>query len=196
PRGPGDRPDPEYREVSPGYFRTLHTPVLKGREFAEQDDAQHPPVAIISQSLALKYWGTEDPLGRRIRFSEEPGTKWITIVGVVGDVKQTALSDPVLPTLYLPHLQSGFGFGSMMTVLARAAVDALAAAGLALGILGSVVLARTISALSSLLHGVTATDPLTLAAVLLLLLGVAVVACWVPARKATRVDPTVALRGE
>ena len=293
PRGPGDRPDPEYREVSPGYFRTLHIPVLKGREFAEQDDAQHPPVAIISQSLALKYWGTEDPLGRRIRFSEEPGTKWITIVGVVGDVKQTALSDPVLPTLYLPHLQSGFGFGSMMTVLARAAVDAhasladisrrvreldrgqavsearlmedlvseslsaqrfnlrllalfaalavalagvgtfgvmryiveqrtaeigvrmalgaghgqvlgevlreglaLAAAGLALGILGSVVLARTISALSSLLHGVTATDPLTLAAVLLLLLGVAVVACWVPARKATRVDPTVALRGE
>jgi putative ABC transport system permease protein len=291
PHGPGDRPDPEYREVSPGYFRTLRIPVLKGKEFAEQDDAQHPPVAVVSQSLALKYWGTEAPVGRRIRLSEEPDTKWITIVGVVGDVKQTALSDPVLPTLYLPHLQSGWV--SMMTVLARAAVDApasladisrrvreldrgqavsearlmqdlvseslsaqrfnlrllglfaalavalagvgtfgvmryiveqrtaeigvrmalgagrgqvlrevlreglaLAGAGLALGILGSVVLARTISALSSLLHGVTATDPLTLAAVLLLLLGVAVVACWVPARKATGVDPTVALRGE
>jgi putative ABC transport system permease protein len=290
PREGGFLPDPEYREVSPGYFRTLRIPVLTGREFAEQDDAQHPAVAVVSQSLALKYWGTEAPVGRRVRLEEEPG-KWITIVGVVGDVKQTALSDPVLPTLYVPHLQSGWV--SMMMVLARAEVDApasladitrrvreldrgqavsearlmedlvseslsaqrfnlrllglfaalavalagvgtfgvmryiveqrtaeigvrmalgagrgqvlgevlreglaLAGAGLAVGILGSVVLARTISALSSLLHGVTATDPLTLAAVLPLLLGVAVVACWVPARKATRVDPTVALRGE
>ena len=290
PRGTGFLPDPEYREVSPGYFRTLQIPVLNGRAFAEQDDAQHPPVAIVSQSLALKYWGTEDPVGRRVRFPEEPPPPWITIVGVVGDVKQTALSDPVLPTLYRPSLQSGLG---SMTVLARAAVDApaslavisrrvreldggqavaearlmedlvseslaaqrfnlrllglfaaiavalagvgtfgvmryiveqrtaeigvrmalgagrgqvlgevlreglaLAVAGLALGILGSVVLGRTMTALSSLLHGVTPTDPLTLAAVLPLLLGVAVVACWVPARKATRVDPTVALRGE
>ncbi len=63
-------------------------------------------------------------------------------------------------------------------------------------IVGSVVLGRTMTALSSLLHGVTATDPLTLAAVLLLLLAVAVVACWAPARKATSVDPTVALRAE
>jgi len=291
PRGPGGRPDPEYREVSPGYFRTLRIPVLKGREFAEDDDAQHPRVAIISRSLAVKYWGSEDPVGRRVRRPEEPDSKWIRIVGVVGDVKQTALSNPVMPTLYLPHLQSGLV--STMTVLARAAVDAdtsladisrrvreldrgqavsearlmedlvseslsaqrfnlrllglfaalavalagvgtfgvmryiveqrtaeigvrmalgagrgqvlgevlreglaLAVAGLALGILGSVVLARTITALSSLLHGVTATDPLTLAAVLLLLLGVAVVACWAPARKATSVDPTVALRSE
>jgi len=54
---------------------------LKGREFAEQDDAQHPRVAIISQSLAVKYWGSEDPVGRRVRLPEEPGTKWITIVG-------------------------------------------------------------------------------------------------------------------
>jgi ABC-type antimicrobial peptide transport system permease subunit len=68
--------------------------------------------------------------------------------------------------------------------------------GLAFGVLGSIALARTITALSSLLHGVTATDPPTLAAVALLLLGVAVAACWSPARKATSVDPTVALRGE
>jgi putative ABC transport system permease protein len=291
PRGPGDRPDPEYREVSPGYFRTLRVPVVRGREFAERDDSQHPPVAIISQSLALKYWGAEDPVGRRIRISEEPGTKWITIVGVVGDVKQTALADPPLPTLYLPHLQSGLS--STMMVLVRAKVDAqasladisrgvgeldrgqavsearlmvdlfreslsaqrfnlrllglfaavavalagvgtfgvmrnivdqrtaeigirmalgagrgqvlgevlreglgLAVAGLAFGLLGAVVLARTITALSSLLHGVTAADPVTLAAVMLLLLGVAVLACWAPARRATGVDPTVALRGE
>jgi ABC-type antimicrobial peptide transport system permease subunit len=72
----------------------------------------------------------------------------------------------------------------------------LAGVGLAIGVLGSIALARTITALSSLLHGVTATDPPTLAAVALLLLGVAVAACWSPARKATGVDPTVALRGE
>jgi predicted permease len=291
PRGPGDRPDPEYREVSPAYFQSLGIPVLKGREFAERDDAQHPRVAIISQSLALKYWGTEDPVGRRIRLFDDPDTQWITIVGVVGDVKQTALGDAVMATLYLPHLQSGMV--SAMTVLVRAKVDAaasladisrrvreldrgqavsearlmedlvseslsaqrfnlrllglfamlavalagigtfgvmryiveqraaeiggrmalgaghrqvlgdvlregllLAGMGLAIGVLGSIALARTITALSSLLHGVTATDPPTLAAVALLLLGVAVAACWSPARKATGVDPTVALRGE
>jgi predicted permease len=290
-RGPGDRPDPEYREVSPGYFRTLRIPVLRGREFTEEDDAQHPPVALVSQALALKYWGGEDPVGRRIRISTV-GDKdpWITIVGVVGDVKQTALSDPVLPTLYLPHLQTGWG---SMSVFVRAPADArgamagiarsvreldrglavseprlmedlvgeslsaqrfnlrllalfaalavalagvgtfgvmryiveqrtaeigirmalgagrervlrdvlreglvLATAGVALGLLGSVALSRTMTALSSLLHGVTPTDPLTLAAVVLLLLSVTLLACWAPARKATGVDPTVALRGE
>jgi putative ABC transport system permease protein len=289
PRGPGDRPDPEYREVSPGYFRTLRIPVISGREFTEEDDARHPRVAIVSRSLALKYWDTQDPVGRRIRLPEDQAP-WITIVGVAGDVKQTRVSDPVLPTLYLPSLQGGW---NSMTVFVRARADtqasvadiarhvraldaglagsgaqtleqlageslsaprfnlrllglfaALAAAlagigtfgvmryiveqrtaeigirmalgasrsrvlsevlreglglsfaGLALGLLGSVVLARTITALSSLLHGVDPTDPATLAAVVLLLLGVAGLACWAPARKATGVDPTVALRGE
>jgi ABC-type antimicrobial peptide transport system permease subunit len=89
----------------------------------------------------------------------------------------------------------GAGRGQVLREVLREGL-ALAVAGLAFGVFGSVLLARTITALSSLLHGVTATDPLTLAAVLLLLLAVAVVACWAPARKATSVDPTVALRGE
>jgi ABC-type antimicrobial peptide transport system permease subunit len=89
----------------------------------------------------------------------------------------------------------GAGRGQVLREVLREGL-ALAVAGLALGILGSVVLGRTIAALSSLLHGVTVTDPLTLTAVVLLLLGVTTIACWAPARKATGVDPTVALRGE
>jgi len=89
----------------------------------------------------------------------------------------------------------GAGRGQMLREVLREGL-VLAVAGLALGILGSLVLARTMTALSSLLHGVTATDPLTLAAVVLLLLGVTTIACWAPARKATGVDPTVALRSE
>jgi putative ABC transport system permease protein len=72
----------------------------------------------------------------------------------------------------------------------------LAVAGLALGLLGALVLARAVTSLSGLLHGVTPTDPLTVAAVVVLLLTLALAACWAPARKATGVDPTVALRGE
>jgi len=290
PRGPGDRPDPEYREISPGYFRTLRIPLVNGREFTEEDDDQHPPVAIVSRSLALKYWSAQDPVGRRLRLPDDAAERWITIVGVVGDVKQTRVNDPVVPTLYLPHLQTRW---TTMHVFVRAAADAqasvadiarhvraldgqlavsearlmedlvgeslsaprfnlrllglfaalavalagigtfgvmryivdqrtseigirmalgagrsrvlgevlregltLAAAGLALGLLGALALARTVTALSSLLHGVTPTDPLTVAVVVVLLLAMALLACWAPARKATGVDPTVALRGE
>jgi predicted permease len=290
PRGPGDRPDPEYREVSPDYFRTLRIPVLSGREFAEEDDDRHPPVAVVSRSLALKYWGSEDPVGRRLRLPYDAAERWITIVGVVGDVKQTRVNDPVMPTVYLPHLQTrwttmhvfvratadaqasvadivrhvraldgqlavsearlledlvgeslssprfnlrllglfaalalalaGVGtFGVMRYIVEQRTAEigirmalgagrqrvlgevlreglALALAGVVLGLLGSVALARTLTALSSLLHGVTATDPLTLAAVVVLLLVVAALASWAPARTATGVDPTVALRGE
>ena len=89
----------------------------------------------------------------------------------------------------------GAGRGQVLREVLREGLT-LAVAGLVFGVLGTLVLARTVVALSSLLHGVTATDPLTLAAVVLLLLAVAAVACWAPARKATSVDPTVALRGE
>ena len=86
----------------------------------------------------------------------------------------------------------GAGRGQVLREVLREGLT-LAVAGLVFGVLGTLVLARTVVALSSLLHGVTATDPLTLAVVVLLLLAVAAVACWAPARKATSVDPTVAL---
>jgi hypothetical protein len=123
PRGPADRPNPEFRAVSTGYFRTLRIPVLRGREFSEDDDSAHAPVAIISESAASKYWGAADPVGRRIRLHEEPN-RWMTIVGVVGDVKQKSLAARVLPTVYLPHLQSSV---PSMMVLLRADVDVRAA---------------------------------------------------------------------
>jgi predicted permease len=291
---PGDQPpDEESRAVSPGYFRTLRIAVLRGREFDEKDDAQHPPVAIVSQSMASKYWGNQDPVGRRMGLVDDRGAlqRWMTIVGVVGDVKQTSLADPVVPTFYRPHVQATWN--SMMVVVRSAGGDSrlplaairsrlreldreqalfearpmndivdeslsaqqfnlrllglfavlavalagtgiygvmryivgqrtseiglrmalgatqrqvlaqvlregltLAAVGLALGLGASVLLTRTMEALSGLLYGVTATDPLTLAAVIAMLAAVAVLACWAPARKATGVDPIVALREE
>jgi ABC-type antimicrobial peptide transport system permease subunit len=72
----------------------------------------------------------------------------------------------------------------------------LTVAGVTVGVAASLALARAMPALSSLLHDVTPFDPSTIAAVVFVLVGVAVVACWAPARQATGVDPTIALRGD
>ena len=278
----------DYRVASAGYFAAMGIPVLRGRVFDESDKPEAPHAAVISQSLARKYWPNENPIGKRIQFGNMDGDlRLLSIVGVVGDVRGYGLDTDAQPTVYgnalqrppfseisvvvraqadpatlttslsrtvralnseLPvsfrTLQQIFSssldqrrfslviisvfaavaialavmgvYGVMAYAVAertkeigvRMALGAtvgdvlklvmgqggkLIATGVTLGVIGSLLLTRM---LASLLYGVSATDPTTFASVALSLVVVALLAALVPARRATKVDPMVALRCE
>ncbi len=100
---PGQQPDVEYRVASPSYFSTLGIPLLRGRSFDEHDDAQSLPIALINQSLARRFFPGEDPIGKRIKLGPKPEKNpWITIVGVVEDIRHFGLDVPPRPEAYRP----------------------------------------------------------------------------------------------
>jgi predicted permease len=274
-------------EVSPGYFATVGIPLVAGREFGELDTERSPRVAIINETIARKYFRGENPVGRRLGYSQ-PDTE---IVGVVRDARTQTLHDPPVPMVYLPIEQKtasfhtplinmdvrvggdpsqavsaiqesirravpgllvgdvgpmsvrlsrdlsrerivawlAFSFGVLTLFLTglgifgvlangvarrtqeigvRMALGArraevlslvvgqsirLSVPGIALGMFGAAVAARY---LSGILFGVTPLDPMTFAAVFVTFAVVTALASYVPARRATRVDPLVALRCE
>ena len=281
--------------VEGDYFQTLEIPLIRGRFFNDAEMQGKGDAVIISDGMAKRYWPNEDPIGRRLKWGAvESMSPWLTIVGVVGDVKQGPLDAPTRPHTYEtfqhmcvdPHipmcsgrimlvrsqspanavipsarsivqrmdpqqpigrvrvmndiisnslaprrfntwLLAAFGFGALLLAaigvygvisysvsqrtrelgvrLALGAQPAdilrlvlrkglvLAAIGLVIGIGASLAATRL---MSSLLYNVSATDPLTFAAVGALLVIVALVACWIPARRAMRTDPAVTLRYE
>ncbi len=277
----------DYRRASPGYFAALDIPLLRGRLFESTDHPGSEHVAVISQSLARKYWPNEDPIGKRIQFGNMDGDlRLLRVVGVVGDVREqlheeaqptvyansgqrpqpTAFAvivrggsqpntliaamrqtlqnlDPEIPATYRTLSQvfsdsldrrrfnlalfGVFAFIALLlavmgiySVLAytvtqqtreigiRIALGAQAAdvlklivargmrftgIGIVAGIAGALMLRQFVA---SLLYGITTTDPLTFASIAMLLAVVALVACWIPARRATKVDPLKALRHE
>ena len=98
-----------YHTATPGYFRALGTPLLAGRFFSDADKKAAPPVVLINQSMAKKYWGRTDVVGRRIGFGDHPEEKdWLTVVGVVGDVKDKPNSPGAEPAFWWPHQQAPF----------------------------------------------------------------------------------------
>lgn len=275
--------------ISPEYFDAMGVPVLRGRAFNETDRMGAPLVSIISQSLAERYFGDEDPIGKRFKVggADRPRNPWTEIVGVVGDVKYSGLDAPVEPAYYQPLTQNFWGssylvvrgqanpnilvpaireqiwaldkqipianlatmdsllsesvavprfrtlllgiFAFLALVLAsvgtygvisytvtkrtheigiRMALGAqardamflvirqgmtVAVIGVATGLAGSLALTRL---MKSLLFEVSTTDWSTFAGVAALLIGVAMLASWIPARRASRVDPMAALRCE
>ena len=274
--------------VSPDYFKTIEAPLKRGRVFTAADNRQAPQVVLIDDAFVQRYFDSRDPVGVRIKrggpASEAP---WMTIVGVVGNIKSDGFDQPDQPHLYMPIFQNPayamaiylrtdvapfaltqslreqvhaadrdlpvFGettmtqiaaesvsrrkfamqvvglFGVLALLLAgvgiygviaysvsqrtreigiRVALGAsrgailswilkqgmiLTIAGVVVGIGGAVVLTRL---LRSLLFGVGPTDVLTYAVLAVVLTVVALIACYVPARRATKVDPLVALRYE
>lgn len=102
-----DTPHSDATLVSPGYFRTIGVPLLRGREFTTADRDTSSPPAIVSQRLAKSYWGGRDPIGSRI--SPDSGRHWLTVIGIVGDVRMTGLDKDVTDEIYVPLLSNGSG---------------------------------------------------------------------------------------
>jgi putative ABC transport system permease protein len=298
PSLPGQGLEAAFRVSRPNYFRTMGIAFHEGRDFTERDTVDAPGVIILNETLARHGWPNESPLGKRVALggARDDSLHWLTIVGVVKDVKQDSWVDAPSDEIYLPFQQSGEFFTSTarqytaMTVVVRTAVApsslanavqetgrsldhsvavsnvvsmenvitdtlwqqrfnlqliglfaalalilaaiglygvmsysvaqrthevglrmalgaqrgdvirmvvrqgmVLALIGVVAGLLGAFAVTRL---LASLLFGVTPTDPITFAGVALGLLSVAAVACYFPARRATKVDPLVALRYE
>ena len=98
PLPPGKSTTADYATVSPDYFHVMRIPLLRGRFFSEQDSPSNPNVAIISETLARRYFPNQDPIGRQMRFGFPPnGNVSREIVGVVGDVRDVALSQETRP---------------------------------------------------------------------------------------------------
>jgi putative ABC transport system permease protein len=290
PIAPGDEPSLETRSVIGDYFSALGIPLKSGRDFASQDFIEKAPlVGIANDAMVRQYFPNEDPLGKRIRWARDPQIDWITIIGVVGDVKHFGLDLPEQPGLYSPYTQAppwkrwtslvvrtqsdpasiagavkqqvwkvdpqlpltkvqtmdevasgSFAarrfnmlllviFAGLALVLAAVgiygvmsyavtqrtqeigirmalgarAVDVLRliirngmtliSIGVVIGLAGAFALTRL---LATLLFGVKPTDTLTFVTVSAVLIFVALLACYIPARRATKVDPLVALRYE
>lgn len=105
---PGERLSASWNRVSPGYFETTGTPIIRGRAIDERDRPGSPLVAIVNQSFARKFFGDADPIGRRIGYANPGGggDRPVEIVGVVGDVKYQDPRAAAYPTLFLPFLQA------------------------------------------------------------------------------------------
>jgi len=295
PLPPGQWDTTDFISVTPEYLGAMQIALRAGRFIEKHDTEESPPVCVINQTTANRYFGKEDPIGQKLKLGINSFTP--EIVGVVRDVRQRSLDFDSLPPsiqkltssqVYVPYAQTALWpkltvvvrassapmalanalraevraldkhlpvskvrtmetvrgesiaeprfrallialFGAVALALAtigiygvmayavvrrtheiglRMALGAqygdvmklvvrhgmfLTGLGLAIGLAGALALTRLLSAM---LYGVTATDPLTFAAVSLALAGVAFCACYLPARRATRIDPIVALRCE
>jgi len=276
-------------KIDAGYFKTMGIPLLAGREFTASDTAAAPNVAIVSERVVREYFpgGPSEALGRRVRLCDT--CEWLSVVGVVAEIRQRGLDQAVQPMIYAPFQQDRSGFVRFVAFVARTATPASAAegiraeirraapdlpiasaltmdeavaasvapprfrmwllglfattatliatcgiyglmayavtqrrreigvrmalgaerrdvlrlvltralriivAGLIVGLAGAAGVTRV---LQTFLFGVTPTDPIAFTIVTLLLMAVGLMAAWLPARRATRIDPCAALRAE
>ena len=121
----GQAPSGQVRPITPGFFRTLTIPQLAGRDFADSDTLDSPPVAIVSQELVRQQFADGNALGRRLRVTVDHGNgrndvEW-TIVGVVGNIRST-LDGPVRQTIFIPTTQRP---GRGLTLFVRTAQEPL-----------------------------------------------------------------------
>ncbi|MGH7592065.1 MAG: ABC transporter permease, partial [Gemmatimonadales bacterium] len=117
----------DIRLVTPGYLTAIKAPLIAGREFTDADRMGAPPVAIVDQVLARKYWPQGDPIGKRITYDSptDPKAEWIQIVGVVGHTAQEGLNADRRTQVYLPVAQNATG---ALGFTVRASGDPLALA--------------------------------------------------------------------
>jgi putative ABC transport system permease protein len=102
-----EAPEADLQIASPDYFRALRISMVRGRAFSEADDANTQRVAVISRSMASIYWPGGDEIGHRLKLGgPESADPWMTIVGVVEDIRQNWWNPPTRPTIYQPFFQA------------------------------------------------------------------------------------------
>jgi ABC-type antimicrobial peptide transport system permease subunit len=108
----------DFRVVSPEFFETLGVPLLRGRVFEERDSPDTSQVAVISESLAREKWPNQDPLGQTIEFGNMDGDpRLLSIVGIVGDIREATLETPPRPVVYVDYRQRPRGVRHFIFVL-------------------------------------------------------------------------------
>ncbi|HTZ83513.1 MAG TPA: ABC transporter permease [Candidatus Acidoferrales bacterium] len=123
----GKSPTADYFTVSPNYFQVMRIPLVRGRLFSNRDSASSPKVAIISEQLARRYFATKNPLGRQMTFGFPPNTDVSReVVGIVGDVRDAALSRQPGPMMYVPFAQAPL-YGGEVVVRSPLSVSSVAA---------------------------------------------------------------------
>ncbi len=122
---PGEKQSAVSRVIRPDYFRAMGATLLKGRDFTERDNDTSPPVVIVNEPFAKRHWPNEDPIGKRIRVSDDEAPR--EIVGVVKALKQDQWTTEPNLEMYRPHLQSPFPRALTLTV--RSSGDPLALVG-------------------------------------------------------------------
>ncbi|HSS19148.1 MAG TPA: ABC transporter permease [Pyrinomonadaceae bacterium] len=286
PPAKGMEPEVMFNTAMPNYFETIGIPLIKGRVFGKEDQANTPPVVVINQTMAQKFWPNQDPLGKQVKLAG-PDAPAATVIGVVGDAKHYWLEEEQKPQMYDVYSQDP---GFFATAVIRTSVEPLSLSEpvrqaiwkvdrdqpmwkirtqaflvdrstadrrflmVLMGIFASLALVLTIIGLygvisylvnqrtqeigirmalgaqmghilrmvlrqgmvlvftgvglglaaawlvtrlmTRLLYQVSATDPLTFTGISLLLIIVALLACYIPARRAAKVDPLVALHYE
>ena len=119
-RGPSDVPiQAGLRVVSTGYLRAAGIPLLKGRDFTIDDRAANVPVAIVNETMARRYWPGAEPLGRSLRFKDDQ--RWMTVAGIVPDVKHMGLKADEGPAVYIPYAQKTQDWLAWTTLAVRTA---------------------------------------------------------------------------
>ncbi|HSB09477.1 MAG TPA: ABC transporter permease, partial [Blastocatellia bacterium] len=105
PLAPGTEPELETRTVAGDYFRMMGIPLIAGRDFTAQDKADSPIVGLVNESFVREYFPNENAIGGRIAWARATPLQWMTIVGIVGDVKHYGLNLPELPAFYTSYMQ-------------------------------------------------------------------------------------------
>jgi putative ABC transport system permease protein len=120
---PGHAPWSNFSVASPGYFRTMGIPMERGRDFNAQDAFESPFVVVISEAVAKQSFGDADPVGKQIQCGLD-SDKWMTVIGVVGDVRQDSPAEKPGPTLYMPMTQHPF-YANQIHIVLRTGVKPL-----------------------------------------------------------------------
>jgi hypothetical protein len=180
------RPTAACNFVDPDYFDTMGVTLLRGRRFAESDDEATRPVAIINETMARRLWPGQDAIGRRFSATGPEGS-WLEVVGIAANGKYEFIFEPPTMHFYAPLAQH---YRAARTLHVRTA-------GIAPERLGAEVLQciRGLDAdLPAYVFGVSPYDPITFSGLSAFLGVVVLAASWIPARRASRLDPIVALR--